>query len=69
MPDTPEGPGPNLQSCDIDYSQGRESGHQGCFGHFQEGQEGHFQILGAQEGQAGALPQFQYCGLSSCGIY
>ena len=47
-PDMPEGPGLNPQSCDIDYSQSREWGHQGCLGHFQGGQEGHFQILGAR---------------------
>ena len=68
-PDTPVEPGPNPQSCDIDYSQSREWGHQGCLGHSQGGQEGHFQILGAQEGHPRVLPQFQYCGLSSCGIY
>ena len=68
MPDMPEEPGPYPQSCEIDYSQSREWGHQGCLGHFQGGQEGHFQVLGAQEGHPGVLPQFQYCGLSSCGI-
>ena len=50
MPDKPEEPGPNPQSYDIDYSQSRGWGHQGCLDHFQEGQEGHFQVLGAQEG-------------------
>ena len=69
MPDTPGEPGPNPQSCDIGYSQSRDWGHQGCLDHFKGGQEGHFQILGAQEGHPGALPQFQCCGLSSCGIY
>ena len=43
MPGKPEEPGPNPQSCDIDYFQSREWDHQGCLGHFQEGQEGHFQ--------------------------
>ena len=46
MPDKPEEPGPNPQSCDIDYSQSREWDHQRCLDHFQEGQEGHFQVLG-----------------------
>ena len=68
-PDMPGGPGLYPQSCDIDYSQSREWGHQECLGHFQGDQEGHFQILGAQEGHPGVLPQFQCCGLSSCGIY
>ena len=67
MPGMPEEPGPNPQSCDIDYSQSREWDHQGCLDHFQEGQEGHFQVLGAQEGHPGVFPQFQYCGLSSGG--
>ena len=69
MPGKPEEPDLNPQSCDIGYSQSREWGHQGCLGYFQKGQEGHFQILGAQEGHPGVLPQFQYCGLSSCEIY
>ena len=38
MPDKPEEPGRNPQSCDIDYSQSREWDHQGCLNHFQEGQ-------------------------------
>ena len=59
MPDKPEEPGPNPQSCDIDYSQRRESDHQGCLDHFQEGQEGHF------TGHPEVFPEFQYCGLSS----
>ena len=50
MPGKPEEPGPNPQSCDIGYSQSREWDHQGCLGHFHEGQEGHFQVLRAQEG-------------------
>ena len=41
----PEESGPNPQSSDIAYSQSREWDHQGCLGHFQEGQEVHF-ILG-----------------------
>ena len=62
MPGKPEEPGPNPQSCDTDCSQSRESDHQGCLRHFQEG---HFQVLGAQEGHPGVFPQFQYCGPSS----
>ena len=47
MPGKPEEPGPNPQSCDTDCSQSRDWGHQGCLGHFQEGQGGHFQVLEA----------------------
>ena len=65
MPGKPEESGPNPQSCDIAYSQSRERDHQGCLDHFQEGQEGHFQVLEAQEGHPGVFPQFQYCELSS----
>ena len=43
----------------------REWGHQGCLGHFQEGQGGHFQVQEAQEGHPGVFPRFQYCGPSS----
>ena len=50
MPGKPEEPGPNPQSCDTDCSQSREWDHQGCLGHFQEGQVGHFQVLETQEG-------------------
>ena len=64
MPGKPEEPGPNPQSCDIDYSRSRGWGHQGCLDHSQEGQEGHSQVLGAQEGHPGVIPQFQYHGLS-----
>ena len=49
MTGKPEDPGPNPQSCDTDCSQSRVWDHQGCLDHFQEGQEGHFQVLGAQE--------------------
>ena len=49
MPGKPEEPGPNPQSSDTDCSQSRGWDHQGCLGHFQEGQGGHFQVLGAQE--------------------
>ena len=49
MPGTPEEPGPNSQNCDTDCSQSLEWDHQGFLGHFQEGQGGHFQVLGAKE--------------------
>ena len=42
MPGKPKEPGPNPQSCDTYCSQSREWDHQGCLGHFQEGQGGHF---------------------------
>ena len=38
MPGKSEEPGPNPQTCDTDCSQSREWDHQGCLGHFQEGQ-------------------------------
>ena len=69
MPGKPEEPGPNPQSCDTDCSQSRDWGHQGCLGHFQEGQGGYFQVLGAHEGHLGMFPQYQYCGPPSDGIY
>ena len=53
LPGKTEEPGPNSQSYDTDCSQSREWDHQRCLGHFQEGQEGHFQVLGAQEGHPG----------------
>ena len=49
MPGRLEEPGPNPQSCDIDYSQNRGWGHQGCLDDSQEGQVDHFQVLGAQD--------------------
>ena len=58
MPDKPEEPSPNPQSCDIDYSQSREWDHQGCLDHFQEGQEGHFQVLGARRVILGCFHNF-----------
>ena len=58
MPGKPEEPGPNPQSCDIDYSRSREWDHQGCLGHFQEGQEGHFQVLGASRVILGCFHNF-----------
>ena len=68
MSGKPEEPGPYPQSYDTDCSQSREWGHQGCLGHFQEGQGGHFQVQEAQEAQEGhfgVFPQFQYYGPSS----
>ena len=67
MPGKPEEPGPSHQSCDTGCSQSRDWDHQGCLGLFQEGQEGHFQVLGAQEGHPGVFPQCQYCERSSNG--
>ena len=55
MPDRLAEPGPNPQSCDIDYSQSRGWGHQGCLDHSQEGQEDHFQVLGVI---LGCFPNF-----------
>ena len=52
MPAKPEESGPNPQSCDTDCSQSREWDHQGCLGHFQEGQGGHFHVLGAPGGSS-----------------
>ena len=68
MTGKPEKPGPNPQSCDTGCSQSRQWDHQGCLSHFQAGQEGHFQVLRAQDCQPGVFPQFQYCGPSSGGI-
>ena len=62
MPGKPEEPGPTPQSGDTDCSQSRDWDHQGCLGHFQEGQECHFQVLEAQEGHFRVFPQYQYCG-------
>ena len=58
IPDMPEEPGPTPQSCDIGYSQSREWGHQECLGHFQGGQEGHFQILGPRRVFLGCFHNF-----------
>ena len=38
MPGRPEQRGPDPQSSDTDCSQSREWDHQGCLGHFKEGQ-------------------------------
>ena len=69
MPGKPEDPSPNLQSCNIDYSQSREWGPQGWLGHFQEGQKGQNQIQMAQDGHPEGFPQLQCCGPSSDEIY
>ena len=58
MPDRLEEPGPNPQSYDIDYSQSRGWGHQGCLDHSQEGQEDHFQVLGARRVILGCFHNF-----------
>ena len=46
----PEEPDPNPQSCNIFCSQVKKGGHQGCLGHFQEGQKGQYQVDRAQVG-------------------
>ena len=51
--------GPNPQSCDTDCSQSPEWGHQGCLGHFQEGQKDQYQVQEAQEGHPEVFPQLQ----------
>ena len=64
-PDMPAVPDPDPQSCGTDGSQSQEWGHQGCLGHFQEGQKGHYQVQQAKEGHSEAFPQLQCCGPSS----
>ena len=59
MTGKPEDPGPNPQSCDTDCSQSREWDHQGCLGHFPEGQGGHFQVLGARRVILGSFHIFR----------
>ena len=68
-PGNPAEPDPNRQSCDTDYSQSQEWGHQGCLGHFQEGQKGLYQVQRAQDGHPEGVPQLQCCGPSSGEIY
>ena len=63
MPGKPEEPGPDPQSCDTDCSQSRGWGHQGCLGHFQEGQGSHFQVQEAQEGHFGVFHNFSIVNL------
>ena len=58
MPGKPEEPGPNPQSCDTDCSESREWDHQGCLGHFQEDQGGHFQVLGPMRVILGCFHNF-----------
>ena len=64
MPGKTEESGPNPQSCDTDCSQSREWGHQGCLGHFQEGQIDQNQVQRAQEVHPERFPQLQRCGPS-----
>ena len=45
--DKPGEADPNPQSYDTDCSQSREWGHQGCLGHIEEGQKGHYQVQGS----------------------
>ena len=63
MPGKPEEPGPNPRSCDTDYSKSREWDHQGCLGHFEEGQEGHFQVLGPRRVILGCFHNFKIVNL------
>ena len=65
MPGKFEVPGPTPECCDTDCSQSRDFDHQGCLGHFQEGQGGHYQVQDPQEGHFFMFQQFQYCGPSS----
>ena len=64
MPGKPGEPGPNPQSSDTDCSQNRELGHQGCLGHFQEGQGCNFQVLGARRFILGCFHNFSIVDLS-----
>ena len=57
--DMPPEPDPNPQSCETDYSHSRECDHQGCLGHFQEGQKGNYQVQWPQEGHPEVFPQLQ----------
>ena len=64
-PDKPAEPDPDPQNCVTDCSQSQEWGHQGCLGHFQEGQKSPYQVQEAQEGHPEMFPQLQCCGPSS----
>ena len=45
----------------LGHFQEGQGGHFQVLGaHFQEGQAGHFQVLGAQEGHPGVLPQWTF---------
>ena len=59
----PAKPDPNPQSCDTDCTQSQEWGHQGCLGHFQEGQKDHYQVQEAQEGHPEGFHNFSVVGL------
>ena len=67
--DMPGITGLNPQSCDIDSSQSRQRGPQGCLGHFHEGQRGQNQAQRVQQGLPEVLPPHKCCGPSSCEIY
>ena len=69
MPGKPEEPGPNPQSCDTDCTNSLEWGHQGCLGHFQEGQGGHFMVQEAREGHFRVFHNFSIVDLPLVGIY
>ena len=68
-PGRPGESGPNPQSCDIDFSQSREWGPQGCLDHFQEGQKDQNQVQRAQVSLPEVPPQHLCCGPSSYEIY
>ena len=57
-PGKPGEPDPNPQTCDTDCSQSRGWGHQGCSGHFQEGQKGLYQVQRAQQVILRDFPNF-----------
>ena len=68
-PDKPAEPDPHAWSCDTDCSQSPEWGHQGCLGHFQEGQMGYYDVQGVQEGHPKVFPHLQCCEPPSSEIY
>ena len=59
----------SLRAVILTVSQSQEWGHQGCLGHFQEGQKGQYQVQRAQEGPPEGFPQLQCCGPSSGEVY
>ena len=63
MPGKPEEPGPTPQSFDTDCSYSREWDHQGCLGHFQEGQGGQVQLLGPRGFILGCFHNFSIVDL------
>ena len=61
VPDRPGKPAesdPYPQSCDTDCSQSREWGHQGCLGHFQEGQHDQYQVQSCRLTALNSLLQY-----------